>query len=241
MKKYIFSFILFCYSVGFSQPEIPKLKMWATDLTNTLSQSELGELNSRLKTYQDTSSNQVLVLMIPSLEGYPIEMLAEETATKNKIGTEKFDNGILLLIAKNDRKLRIEVGYGLEGAVTDAISSSIIRNVITPRFKTDDYYLGISDGINAIIASVGGEYKAENADDDSGFPSFIFIIIFIVIWLFVSKGGPFIPGGIYRTGTNSRGWSSSSSGWGRSSGWSGGGGFSGGGGSFGGGGASGSW
>lgn len=241
MKLYFAVFLVFISS-AFSQPEIPKLKMWATDLTNTLSQSELGELNSRLKTYQDTSSNQVLVLMIPSLEGYPIEMLAEETATKNKIGTEKFDNGILLLIAKDDRKLRIEVGYGLEGAVPDAISSSIIRNVITPKFKTDDYYLGISDGIYAIIAAIGGEYKAENADgDDSGFPSFIFVIIFIVIWLFVSKGGPFIPGGIYRTGSHSRGWSSGSSGWGGRSGWSGGGGFSGGGGSFGGGGASGSW
>ena len=216
--------------------------MWATDLTNTLSQPELSELNKRLETYQDTSSNQVLVLMIPSLEGYPIEMLAEETATRNKIGTKKFDNGILLLIAKEDKKLRIEVGYGLEGAVPDAIASSIIRNVIAPRFKSDDYYLGISDGIKAIIAAIGGEYKAEDNDGKSGgFPFFIFIIIFVVIWFFMSKGGPFVPGGIYRTGTHSRGWYSGSSGWGGSSGWSGGGGFSGGGGSFGGGGASGSW
>ena len=91
--------------------------------------------------------------MIPSLDGYPIEMLANETATKNKIGTKKFDNGILLLVAKDDRKVRIEVGYGLEGAVPDAIASSIIRNVITPRFRDDEYYLGISNGINSIIIS----------------------------------------------------------------------------------------
>ncbi len=134
--KYFFSFLLFCYSVGFAQPQIPKLKMWATDLTNTLSQSELQDLNTRLKSYQDTTSNQIVVLMIPSLEVYPIEMLAEETATKNKIGTEKNDNGILVLIAKDDRELRLEVGYGLEGAVPDAIASSIIRNVIRPRFRT---------------------------------------------------------------------------------------------------------
>jgi uncharacterized protein len=241
MKLYFAVFLIFISS-AFSQPEIPKLEMWATDLTNTLSQSDLSDLNRRLETYQDTSSNQVLVLMIPSLKGYPIEMLAEETATKNKIGTKKFDNGILLLIAKDDKKLRIEVGYGLEGVVPDAIASSIIRNVITPRFKSDDYYLGIRDGVNAIIAAIGGEYKADDANGKSGgFPSFIFVIIFIVIWLFISKGGPFIPGGIYRTGTRSRGWYSGSSGWGGSSGWSGGGGFSGGGGSFGGGGASGSW
>ena len=176
--KLFFVFFLIFISSAFSQPEIPKLKMWATDLTNTISQSELSELNRRLVTYQDSTSNQILVLMIPSLEGYPIEMLAEETATRNKIGTKKFDNGILLLIAKEDKELRIEVGYGLEGAVPDAISSSIIRNVIVPRFKSDEYYLGISEGINAIIASIGGEYKAENADNDSGeFPFFVFIII----------------------------------------------------------------
>jgi uncharacterized protein len=236
--KYFFSFLLFCYSVGFAQPQIPKLKMWATDLTNTLSQSELQDLNTRLKSYQDTSSNQIVVLIIPTLEGYPIEILAEETATKNKIGTEKNDNGILLLIAKDDRELRLEVGYGLEGAVPDAIASSIIRNVIRPRFKDNDYYLGINEGINSIIAAIGGEYKAEDADDDVGFPFIFIIIIIIIAFSFMRGGGPFVPGGVYRTGTHSRGWSSGSSSWGGSSS---GGGFSGGGGSFGGGGASGSW
>ena len=240
--KYSFIVFLIFVSSTFAQPEIPKLKMWATDLTNTLTKSELDGLNSRLKTYQDTTSNQVLVLMIPSLEGYPIEMLAEETATKNKIGTEKNDNGILLLIAKDDRALRIEVGYGLEGAVPDAIASSIIRNVIRPRFRDDEYYQGISEGVNAIISAIGGEYKAEDADKDDGFPISMIVIIIILIWVFASRGGPFVPGGIYRTGTRSGGWTSGSSSWGGSSGWSGGGGgFSGGGGSFGGGGASGSW
>ena len=242
MMKYFFAIILVSYSIGFAQPEIPKLKMWATDLTNTLNKSELDDLNRRLKTYQDTTSNQILVLMIPSLEGYPIEMLAEETATKNKIGTEKNDNGILLLIAKDDRQLRIEVGYGLEGAVPDAIASSIIRNVIRPRFRDDDYYQGISEGVNAIISAIGGEYNAEDADEDDAFPISMIVIIIILIWVFASRGGPFVPGGIYRTGTQSGGWTSGSSSWGGSSGWSGGGGgFSGGGGSFGGGGASGSW
>ncbi len=234
--KYFFSFLLFCYSVGFAQPQIPKLKMWATDLTNTLSQSELQDLNERLKSFQDTTSNQIVVLMIPSLENYPIEMLAEETATKNKIGTEKNDNGILLLIAKDDKELRLEVGYGLEGSVPDAIASSIIRNVIRPQFRDNNYYLGINDGINAIIAAIGGEYKAEDADDNGGFPFVILIIIIIVAFSFMRGGGPFVPGGVYITGTHSRGWSSGSSSWGGSSG-----GFSGGGGSFGGGGASGSW
>jgi len=239
MLKYFFSFILFCYSIGFAQPQIPKIKMWATDLTGTLSQTELQSLNARLKSYQDTTSNQIVVLMIPSLENYPIEMLAEETATKNKIGTEKNNNGILLLIAKNDKELRLEVGYGLEGAVPDAIASSIIRNVIRPRFRDSDYYLGINEGINSIIAAIGGEYKIEDADDDGGFPFIILIIIIIVAFSFMRGGGPFVSGGVYRTGTRSGGWTSGTSSWGGSSG--SGGGFSGGGGSFGGGGASGSW
>lgn len=237
--KYFFSFILFCYSVGFAQPQIPKLKMWATDLTNTLSQSELGELNKRLETYQDTSSNQVLVLMIPSLEGYPIEMLSYEVATENKVGTKKFDNGVLLLIAKDDRKLRIEVGYGLEGVLPDALTSSIIRNIIVPRLKSEQYYLAVSDGIDAIISAIGGEYKnKDSSSDNSNFPFITLIIIFVFLWFIFRKGGgPFIPGGVYRSsgsGWGSRGWSGGSGGFG-------GGGFSGGGGSFGGGGASGSW
>ena len=238
--KYSFIYFLILISSAFSQPEIPKLTKWATDLTGTLNQTELQDLNVRLKSFQDTTSNQLVVLMIPSLENYPIEMLAEETATKNKIGTKKNDNGILLLIAKDDRELRLEVGYGLEGAVPDAISSSIIRNVIRPRFKENDYYLGISNGITAIIQAIGGEYKIEDSDENNGLP-FIVLIIIIIVAFSLLRGGPFVPGGIYRTGTRSGGWTSGSSGWGGSSGWSGGGGFSGGGGSFGGGGASGSW
>lgn len=236
MKRIAIIIFLTSFSV-FSQPEIHILKMWATDFTGTLSQAELQSLNARLKSFQDTTSNQIVVLMIPSLENYPIEILAEETATKNKIGTEKNDNGILLLIAKDDRELRLEVGYGLEGAVPDAIASSIIRNEIRPKFRDGYYYLGINDGISSLIEAIGGEYKIENTDEDGDFLLIIFIIIIIiVIFSFMKSGGPFVSGRVYRIGTRSGGWTSGSSSWGGSSG-----GFSGGGGSFGGGGASGSW
>ncbi|MCU0343346.1 MAG: TPM domain-containing protein [Ignavibacterium sp.] len=239
MKLFFAVFLLFL-SIAHSQPEIPELKMWATDLTGTLSQTELQDLNSILKSFQDTTSNQIVVLMIPSLENYPIEMLAEEIASKNKIGSEKNDNGILLLIAKDDRELRLEVGYGLEGVVPDAIASSIIRNVIRPRFRDNEYYLGIRNGISAIFNAIGGEYRAENEEENEGLP-FIALIIIIIVVFSLMRGGPFVPGGVYRTGTRSGGWTSGKSSWGGSSGWSGGGGFRGGGGSFGGGGASGSW
>ena len=237
MRKFLFLFLILFTSI-YSQPKVPALKLWATDLTNTLTKSELDNLNNRLKSYEDSTSNQIVSLMIPSLEGYPIEMFTYEIASKNKIGSQKNDNGVLLLISKDDRKLRIEVGYGLEGVLPDALTSSIIRNVIVPRLKSQEYYLAISDGVDAIISAIGGEYKADKkSSENNKFPIILIIVIFIIFWTIIRKsGGPFLPGGVYR---------SSGSGWGNS-GWSSGGsgsfgGFSGGGGSFGGGGASGSW
>lgn len=232
MNKFFFGFLIFIIPV-FSQPKVPVLKLWATDLTNTLTQPELNDLNERLKAYEDTTSNQILFLMINSLEGYPIEMLSHEIASENRIGTKKNDNGVLLIIAKDDKKLRIEVGYGLEGVLTDALTSSIIRNVIVPKLKSGKYFSAINDGIDAIIAAIGGEYKGDKSNSENHeIPFVLLVIIFIIFWTIIKKGGrPFSSGGIYRG--SSQGWTSSSMG---SFG-----GFSGGGGSFGGGGASGSW
>lgn len=233
MKKIFLAFIFFTVQ-SVAQIEIPTIKMWATDLTNTLTKSELNDLNYRLKTYEDSTSNQLVTLMIPTLGEYPIEEVANEIFSKNKIGTKKNDNGVLLLIAKNDRKLRIEVGYGLEGVLPDALCSSIIRNVIVPRLKAEQYYLAIRDGIDAIISAIGGEYIADKSDEDESPISPMFVIILILLFIFIYRKGGGVPGGVYRTG-GFGGWGSGGSGWG------GGGGFSGGGGSSGGGGASGSW
>ncbi len=248
MKK-IFLFILFIWQAySFAQVEIPTLKNWANDFTSTLSGSELNYLNNDLKQFADTTSSQIVLLMIPTLNDYPIEMYAYETATKNKIGTKDNNNGILFLIAKNDKKLRIEVGYGLEGALPDALCGSILRNDVHPYFKQGDYFEGIKSGINAIKAATAGEYKAQPKEKDKsnfkGFSSFIIIIIFIIISIIsrIGRGRRGGPGGfIFLPGTGSFG-SRGSSSWGGFGGSSGGfGGFSGGGGSFGGGGASGSW
>ena len=92
----------------------------------------------------------------------PWKILQMRLPIKNKIGTKKNDNGVLFLIVKDDKKIRIEVGYGLEGALPDALTSSIIRNVVTPDFKRNDFYDGISDGVNAIMLATKGEYKAED-------------------------------------------------------------------------------
>lgn len=234
MKLIFFIFI----SINiFAQPEVPALKNYATDLTGTLSASQLNSLNHRLKMYEDTTSNQLVSLMIPGLDDYPLEYFTMDVVEKNKIGQKGKDNGVLLFVAKNDRKMRIEVGYGLEGALPDALASSIVRNVIIPHFKKDDYYAGINSGLNAIISAVAGEYSADNKrdNDDTGPSGFITILLLIFFFFtFFFRGGRkgrrsgyiFYPGSF---GGSSRG------------GGSGFGGFSGGGGGFGGGGASGSW
>ena len=208
-----------------------------TDFTQTLTRDQLNNLNSRLKVYEDSTTNQLVGLLIFTLEDYPIEYYSIEVAEKNKIGTKENSNGLLLLIVKNDRKLRIEVGYGLEGIFPDALVSSIIRNVIVPHFKKNDYYAGINEGFSAIIKSIAGEYSANGDEGDDNFLPGIFpllMIIFFIISFFIRGGGR--RGGLtyYGGGFGGRGWSSRSGG-----GFSGG--FRGGGGSFGGGGASGRW
>lgn len=236
MNKILILFLLL-YFAGYSQ-EVPTLKNWATDLTNTLKENELRNLNNKLQVNYDSTTNQIVALMINKLNDYPIEQYSLAVAEKNKIGTKENDNGVLLLVAKDDKQLRIEVGYGLEGALPDALASSIIRNVIIPHFRNNDYYNGILAGIDAIINTIKGEYTAIPKEDD-GVPlnigmNLIFIIIFLLISIFGRKrrkGGGFVHyGGLGGLG-----------GLGGRSGGFGGGGFSGMGGGFGGGGASGRW
>lgn len=105
----LISFLTFAQST-----KVPHLDQWANDFSNTLSQSEISSLNDKLRSYEDSTSNQVVLCMISSLDDYPIEDYAYEVASQNKVGSKKNNNGIVLLVSKNDRKLRIEVGYGLE-------------------------------------------------------------------------------------------------------------------------------
>lgn len=235
---YLF-FLLIIYSSLFAQPEVPKLRNWANDFSNTLSPQELQQLNFRLKTYEDTTTNQLVSVMIASLDGYPLEEYSFEVAEKNKIGTKEKSNGVLFLVVKNDRKMRIEVGYGLESVLPDALSSSIIRNEIAPYFRKNEYYAGINSGIDAIIAAIGGEYKSDFKEKSKGISISGIIILLLIIFIILS----FLPkskrigrssGYIYHGGN----WGSGGFGGGRGGGF---GGFSGGGGSFGGGGSSGSW
>ncbi len=239
MKKILFPLLII--SVAYSQPKIPQLQNWANDFTNTLNQNQLSTLDYKLKTFQDSTSNQVVFLMIPTLNNYPLDYYSMDVAEKNKIGTKEHDNGILFTVVKNDREMRIEVGYGLEGVLPDALASSIIRNVIKPYFRNEQYYEGVDAGLSAIISSIKGEYVAQRktpGEKEKSPVATILIIIFFIIIFFMRGGRRGLGGFLFYSGMGGLG------GFGGGSGGGGGGsfgGFSGGGGSFGGGGASGGW
>lgn len=227
--------------------QVKKLTEYVVDETFTLTSYQKQTLVNKLKTFEDSTSNQLVVYIISSLGGKTIEEYAYEVATKNQIGQKGKNNGVLFLISMTDKKIRIEVGYGLEGALPDALCKRIIENEIKPEFQKSNYYDGILKGVEAIISATKGEYKPESKTKSIlktvgsillnillfiGAIALIFIfavirsIVSAVVFGTGSKGS-----GYYK----SSGWSSSRGG-GFSSG-----GFSGGGGSFGGGGASGSW
>jgi uncharacterized protein len=235
--------VLFFVSVVFSpaQQDIPVVHQRINDETGTLSPEEVSVLESSLAQFEKETSNQIVVLIVPSTQGDSFEDYSLRVAEKNKLGKKGRDNGVLLFIAKEDHNLRIEVGYGLEGSLPDAISGQIIRRVIIPKFKQNDYFGGIQAGLGAIMQATKGEYKG--AQENNGSKKFKPLIVILMILLFGVL--PRIFGGGRKHYVGSSGYSSGGGFFGGfgggGSGGGGFGGFSGGGGSFGGGGASGSW
>jgi uncharacterized protein len=232
----------------YGQPDIPAQGgFWVHDLADVLSPQVKARLESIIRVEEDSTSNQIGVLIIRSLEGGSLEEYSLRVAEAWKIGRKDRDNGVLLLISIDDRKMRIETGYGLEGALTDAMASRIIRNEIAPSFRQGDYAGGVEAGLKGIIKAIKGEYVNENPRSQKRntkkFPlgTIIIIIIILIIASRSRRGGG--GGGHWSSG---RGWIGPiGGGIGSSGSWgSGGGGFGGsfgGGGGFGGGGSSGSW
>ncbi len=136
---------------------VPPLLNRITDLSATLNAEQLAQLETRLRAFETRKGSQIAVLIVPTTQPEAIEQYALRVVDQWKLGRKKVDDGALLLIAKNDRALRIEVGYGLEGALNDATAKRIVSDIITPHFKTDDYYDGISNGIDAMIKVIDGE------------------------------------------------------------------------------------
>ena len=249
------SFLLICYVfTGFAQeiPAKPNPPRLVNDYTNTLTPDQVQALERKLVIIDDSTSTQIAVVIVPSTGDYDVAEYAVKLGRDWGIGGKEFSNGVLLLIAKNDRRLHIATGYGVEGALPDITASHIIEDIIKPRFKGDDYYRGIDDGTDAIIKAVKGEYQTPRAAKSKGKSKFPFILAIIIIFLILSRSGGGGKGGQFMSRRGSRGlagpliWGSLlGGGGGGGSSWGGGGssgGFGGfGGGSFGGGGASGSW
>lgn len=137
--------------------QIPELTSRIVDLTNTLSFREVENLEKKLKDLEDRKGSQIAVLIIPTTGLETIEEYSIKVAEKWKIGRKGIDDGVILIIAKHDRRLRIEVGYGLEGVIPDAIAKRIIEEIIVPEFKKGNFYEGIDKGVDAIIKLIEGE------------------------------------------------------------------------------------
>ncbi len=158
VKASLLALLLLCGSVGaFAQLAVPALTGRVVDQANTLSPREQASLDRKLADFEARKGSQIAVLIVPTTQPESIEQFSIRVAEAWKIGRSKVDDGAILVVAKNDRKLRIEVGYGLEGALTDATSKRIIDGVITPRFRTGDFAAGIDAGIDRMIRVIDGE------------------------------------------------------------------------------------
>ena len=242
---------------AFAEPAYPKLAGRVTDAAGVLPADTVTALEARLKALEDATGTQLVVATVPGLDGYEIEDYGVGLLRHWGIGQKDVNNGALLLVAPNERKVRIEVGYGLEGVLTDAVSATIIRGQIIPQFKAGDLPAGITAGADALITllqlppeeQAAQAAAASQANDRAvrvGTISAIEVIFWVIVLLWVIRAmssgkrgrrrGPVIIWGPGVGGSWSSGGGSS---WGGGGGF--GGGFSGGGGSGGGGGASGGW
>lgn len=262
-KLLILLFLVFSYST-FAQdiPARPNPPRLVNDLANVLSADQIVALEQKLVSYNDSTSTQIVIVTVATTGDYDVQEYALKILRDWGVGSQNSNNGIVILAAINDRKIRIETGYGMEGVLPDITANQIIDNQIKPQFKSQNYYRGFDQAVDAIIRAAAGEYKSTEIgtgrnERRRGGSILSYLIPIIILLLIISRGGggrgggmisrrgynPFLGGmlgGMLGSGLGrGGGWSGDSGGW---SGGGGGGGFGGfGGGSGGGGGASGSW
>ena len=171
--------------------EVPALRGHVNDYAALLSPAAQGSLEAELSAFEQSDSTQIVVLAVPSLQGQDPEQYSIGVVEQWKLGQKGKDNGALLLVVKDDRKIRIEVGRGLEGKLTDLVSGRIIRNEISPAFKRGDFDRGVTAGVHAIMATARGEYTAQPRDIRQGrrgaHPIFTFVIFVLVTTLFLGS------------------------------------------------------
>ena len=211
LKVFPLLLLLFCVDLaglaGAQElPSVPTLAARVTDLTGTFSSEQTARLEARLAAFEREKGAQIAVLLVPSVKPETIEQYALRVVEAWKVGRKGIDDGTLLLVAKQDRKLRIEVGYGLEGALNDATAKRIVSETISPRLKEGDFYGGIDAGIEVMLKVIGGEAlpapkSAASTSLDAGggldklFP-IAFILVFVVGGVLRSIFGRFVGAGI---------------------------------------------
>lgn len=184
---FVFLFSLLIVPAVFGQDfqPVPELEKRVTDLTNTLTDAQINSISDKLATFEENKGSQIAVLLVNTTQPETIEQYSIRVVEQWKIGRADIDDGVLLLIAKQDRKMRIEVGYGLEGAIPDAYAKRIIEQIIKPEFRGGDFYHGITKGTDALIGLINGEELPEpsHAKDsgDGGFLELLFPLLIIVL------------------------------------------------------------
>lgn len=164
VNKLLIAFLMTFLFVGFAAAlDVPAHKGRVNDFAGILNSSQVRELEKKLEQYESETSNQVAILIISSLEGDSLEDFSIRVVENWKVGQKGKDNGVLILVAFNDRKMRIEVGRGLEGSLTDLVAGRIIDSVMKPAFKQKDYYKGLDDAISSVALAVKGEFKADSS------------------------------------------------------------------------------
>lgn len=168
------------------QVAVPQLRTWVTDQTGTLDPATRAQLEQQLVQLDQTKGAQLAVLVVPTTGEDTIESYARRVFDQWRLGRARVDDGVLLVVAKEDRRLRIEVGYGLEGAIPDVLAGRIIREQITPHFKQDNYAAGIVAGVNSLIGLIQGEPLPEpQVQDDSGDEPYIMLIPLAIMSFFM--------------------------------------------------------
>lgn len=159
---------------------VPALKTRVTDLTQTLTAEQQSQLEAKLTAFEQQKGSQIAVLIVPSTQPEDIAQYGIRVVDAWKLGRKKQDDGLLILVAKNDRKMRIEVGYGLEGAIPDLTAKRIISEVMAPSFKQGDYYTGINNAADKLMGLINGEQLAapDQGDNGSGIGSMLPILLF---------------------------------------------------------------
>src|SRR5712672_1927140 len=202
---------------------VPPLRAHVTDLTGTLSAQQIQDLESRLASFERGKGSQIAVLMLPSTQPETIEEYSIRVADAWKIGRARVDDGVILTVAKNDRKLRVEVGRGLEGAIPDAVAKRVVSDVIAPHFRTGDFYGGVAAGTGALMKLIEGEPlpapRSASGTFDGGFDLLTIAVLVVAVLVFGFIGVLFaLAAGSPRSG----GWSTGSRGGWSTGGWSGG-------------------